>query len=144
MKLIAHGGNAHGRNCVRENSPTYIKEALATGYDVEVDVWFIDNKFSLGHDESLHEVDLEFLKLPGLWCHAKSLESLERMLKHGVHCFWHQTDDYTITSKGYIWTYPGKPLGERSVIVCHETEDTQAASKENITGICSDYVGNIK
>ena len=43
MKLIAHRGNTHGRNAERENSPTYIKEALATGYDAEIDVWYINN-----------------------------------------------------------------------------------------------------
>ena len=25
-----------------------------------------------------------------------------------LNYFWHQTDDFTLTSHGYIWTYPGK------------------------------------
>ena len=144
MKLIAHRGNIHGRNQDRENTPTYIKEALAMGYDVEIDVWYRNTRFYLGHDESMFEVDLNFLKTPGLWCHAKSLEALEKMLDHNIHCFWHQTDDFTITSKGYIWTYPGKPVGEKSVIVCHSTEETELAALQNIAGVCSDYVGNTK
>ena len=24
-----------------------------------------------------------------------------------IHCFWHQEDNYTITSKNFIWAYPG-------------------------------------
>ena len=144
MKLIAHRGNTHGRNAERENSPTYIKEALATGYDAEIDVWYINNKFYLGHDDSMHEVDVDFLKTPGLWCHAKSLPALEKMLENDVHCFWHQTDDFTITSRGHIWTYPDKPVGTNSVIVCHSTEETQVAALQNILGVCSDYVGNVK
>jgi hypothetical protein len=24
-----------------------------------------------------------------------------------LHYFWHETDQYTITSKGWIWAYPG-------------------------------------
>jgi hypothetical protein len=144
MKLIAHRGNIRGRNPERENSPDYIKEALTAGYDAEIDVWYINNGFCLGHDESMHEVDIEFLKTPGLWCHAKSLEALEKMLENNVHCFWHQTDDFTITSHGYIWTYPGKPAGEKSVIVCHSADETQVTALQNIAGVCSDYVGNIK
>ena len=30
------------------------------------------------------------------------------MSKMNCHYFWHQEDDYTITSKGIIWAYPGK------------------------------------
>ena len=144
MKLIAHRGNTSGRISKRENNPDYIREALASGYDAEIDVWSINNKFFLGHDESMHEVDIDFLKTPGLWCHAKSLEALEKMLENKVHCFWHQTDDFTITSHGYIWTYPEKTVGEKSVIVCHSAEETHAAALQNIAGICSDYVGEIK
>ena len=141
---IAHRGNIHGPNPERENNPTYIKEALATGYNSEIDVWYIDNKFYLGHDEPIHQVDVEFLKTPGLWCHAKSREALERMVENDVHCFWHQTDDFTLTSKGYIWTHPEKPVGKRSVIVCHSAEKTRAAMFQDLAGICSDYVGLLK
>lgn len=144
MILIAHRGNTHGRNPERENNPAYIKEALKGGYDSEIDVWYIDDKFYLGHDESMHEVDIEFLKTPGLWCHAKSREVLERMVENDVHCFWHQTDDFTLTSKGYIWTYPEKPVGKRSVIVCHSVEETQATALKGLAGVCSDYVGLLK
>ena len=45
MLLISHRGNLNGIQKKRENSPTYINEALSKGYDVEVDVRFRDNKF---------------------------------------------------------------------------------------------------
>ena len=44
MKLIAHRGNINGPNPEKENHPDYINTAIKSGYDVEVDVWFIDNK----------------------------------------------------------------------------------------------------
>jgi hypothetical protein len=34
--------------------------------------------------------------------------------------FWHQNDDFTLTSKNYIWTYPGQPYTASSVIVMPE------------------------
>jgi hypothetical protein len=38
-------------NNLKENSPDYIWRAIQAGYNVEVDVWFVDGKFKLGHDE---------------------------------------------------------------------------------------------
>ena len=32
-----------------------------------------------------------------------------------IHCFRHQEDDVTLTSRGYMWTYPGKPLTEKQI-----------------------------
>ena len=39
----------------------YINQALASGFEVEVDVRFEDNKFFLGHDYSQFEIDKKFL-----------------------------------------------------------------------------------
>jgi hypothetical protein len=44
MILIAHRGNISGPNSDFENSIPYIQEALNQDYNVEVDVWFDDNK----------------------------------------------------------------------------------------------------
>lgn len=66
------------------------------------------------------------------------------MIENDIHCFWHQEDDYTLTSKGYIWTYPNRPICSRSIIVCKTLEDTLNYSKTNVHGICSDYVGVLK
>ena len=79
MILISHRGNINGKNSDRENSIEYIEEALDMGYNVEIDVWVIDNKFYLGHDNPLYEVDFLFLINNKLWCHAKNLEALLKM-----------------------------------------------------------------
>ena len=54
MKLIAHRGNLHGPNPDKENSTDYINEAIESGYNVEIDVWFINNKWYLGHDNHIY------------------------------------------------------------------------------------------
>ena len=51
MILISHRGNLNGKMPQNENHPDYIDEAIHAGYDVEVDVWMIDNELFLGHDE---------------------------------------------------------------------------------------------
>jgi hypothetical protein len=61
-----------------------------------------------------------------------------------VHCFWHQKDDFTLTSRGYIWTYPNKEVVKNSIIVCKDLEETLQYSSINIAGICSDFIGAIK
>ena len=42
MKLIAHRGNVNGPNPDKENHTDYINEAIILGYDVEIDVWFVN------------------------------------------------------------------------------------------------------
>ena len=41
MRFIAHRGNVYGANKEKENKPDYIKQALALGFDVEIDAWFV-------------------------------------------------------------------------------------------------------
>jgi hypothetical protein len=141
MFLISHRGNTKGLSPSLENDPCHLKEVLQAGFDIEIDVWSEKDKFYLGHDYPQYSVNIEFLKNEKLWCHAKNLQALEVMLGEGVHCFWHQEDNYTLTSKGYIWTYPNKPICKNSIIVCKNLKETQYYANLDIAGICSDYVG---
>lgn len=138
MFLIAHRGNTHGIDRHRENSPKYIQEALDQGYHVEIDVRYINNKWFLGHDEPQYEIQFNYLKNDKFWCHAKNLEALDIMLKTpDIHCFWHQTDDYTITSNNIIWAFPGKKITENSIAVLPET---YYKTLPKCLGVCSDLV----
>lgn len=138
-KIISHRGNIEGPSKL-ENSPDRINKVIELGFDCEVDVWYDDSKYWLGHDRATYKIDINFLKKRGLWCHAKNLSALQQMLNHNIHCFWHEEDDFTLTSKGYIWTYPGKATGPTSVIVLHgdKIPDTECY------GVCSDFVSDIK
>tara|TARA_B100001250_G_C19479538_1_gene648094 strand:- start:157 stop:600 length:444 start_codon:yes stop_codon:yes gene_type:complete len=141
MFLISHRGNLYGKQPDKENDPVYIKKALKKGFDVEIDVWF-DNGWYLGHDGPTYPIEFEYLKNEHFWCHAKNLEALEGMISHSnIHCFWHQEDDLTLTSRNIFWVYPGKPLNENSISVLPEL------NKENpkkVLGICSDFIEKYK
>jgi hypothetical protein len=141
MILISHRGNLDGRLEEKENNPDYINEALKLGFSVEVDVWVESGEFYLGHDQPTYIIDESFLENKKLWCHAKNIESLERMLKNkNIHCFWHQNDDFTITSNGFIWTYPNKKLTSKSICVLPEIQKEFTVNTEKFYGICSDYI----
>ena len=125
-----------------ENSPSYIMAAVDSGFDVEVDVWKVDDLIYLGHDQPQYLIDLSFLNNERFWCHCKNIDALHYLLEEGIRCFFHSTDDVTLTSDGYIWTYPGKKITKKSICVLpeksyHNTIDLAA-------GICSDYVNNLE
>jgi len=136
MKIISHRGNLNGPNSITENSIIAISAALDKGFDVEIDVWFKSGKWYLGHDKATYIVDESFLENRKLWCHAKNLDALNLMLKNKkIHCFWHQNDDFTLTSKNYIWTYPDKDTTGNSIIVLIKK---QKIPKKTF-GICTDF-----
>lgn len=142
MKLISHRGNINGKQSDLENSPKYIENAIKQGYDVEIDIWYT-NGFYLGHDTPTYKVDVKYLQNNKLWCHAKNGEALYEMRKiDNIHCFWHQDDDMTLTSKGYIWTYPKKSLYYNGI--CVLPEQGYVGELDKCYGICSDFIKEYK
>jgi hypothetical protein len=138
IKLISHRGNIDGPNKKLENSPNYIGEALNYGFDVEIDVWFIDGNYFLGHDEPQYPIPEEFLQNEKLWCHAKNLQALEQMLLNPkIHCFWHQNDTVTLTSRNIVWSFPGTKAIKGSICVL---PDVASSISENCIGVCSDFI----
>ena len=137
MYLISHRGNLSGIEKNNENNPDYINQAISRGYDVEVDVRYESGQFFLGHDFNQFKVNEEFLLNNKLWCHAKTNEALIALDRIKAHYFWHQEDDYTITSKGFFWTYPGKKLLKKSICVLPERANYD---KIVCLGICSDFI----
>jgi hypothetical protein len=147
MKLIAHRGNVSGANPELENSPQQIDYCIMKGFDVEIDVWYIDRKFYLGHDTYQYEVSLSYLseRSKYLWMHCKNLLALREFQHTWFNYFWHQKDDYTLTSLGYIWTYPGLNYftNSRQVLLdFSEMSDKKLEYYESlgVYGLCSDYV----
>ena len=141
MILISHRGNINGKDVQNENNPVYIDKALEDGFDVEIDVWYKDGIWYLGHDEPIYPINLEYLKNKKFWCHAKNIDALNLMLENDIHCFWHQDDDVTITSCGFMWTSPDTKLTEKSICVLPEINN-QSITK--CAGICSDYITNYR
>lgn len=139
MKFISHRGNVKKKIKKLENKPSYINQALSLGYDIEVDVWYKNNNFYLGHDKPLYKISKKFLKNKKIWCHAKNIEALHELKKIKAIYFWHQKDDYTLTSNGFFWTYPGIKPCKKSICVLPEWKGKKLLN-QNIGGICSDLI----
>jgi len=143
MIKISHRGNINGKFESYENEPNYIDLAITKGYDVEVDVWFIDNILWLGHDNPQYGVDFNWFKdrLSKLWIHCKDIDSVLFFKECGYdfNYFWHQEDHITLTSLNFIWAYPGKQPIKGSISVLPEINN------EDINlclGVCSDFIEN--
>ena len=137
MILISHRGNINGRNPNLENGQRDCQKAIDAGYNVEIDVHFYDGILWTGHDRPQYRVDDDFLLQEEVWCHAKDIMALRRLLELETHCFFHQNDPVTLTSKGYMWTYPTQPLTEKSICVKPEV---QLIALKHSAGICSDVI----
>ena len=137
MKLIAHRGNISGKTGM-ENQPDYLALAIELGYDVEVDVWYVNDSLFLGHDNPEYEVDISFLMREEVWCHCKNIDALKHLLENNIHCFFHVSDDVALTSKNIIWTFPKKKLVEGSVCVLPELG--YEGELDKCYAICSDFI----
>ena len=139
MILISHRGNISGPNKLLENTIPYINESLIN-YDCEIDLYYINDSLFLGHDYPEHKVDLTWLedRKYKLWIHCKNLKCLSFFNStNDFNYFWHENDKATLTSKGYIWAYPGMQPIKNSIAVMPEI---YGDILEFSTGICSDYI----
>lgn len=148
MIYISHRGNISGRIPDKENTWSYILDAIKCGYSVEIDIWYKDNVLYLGHDEPHDIVDINNLieYKDKLWIHCKNIDVLHFLNNYKeLNIFFHDKDDCVLTSHNYIWTYPGKSLGPRlinkSICVLPETVFKKVL---NCCGICSDIIEQYK
>jgi len=140
--LISHRGNIEGPDAQFENMPQYIDFARSKGYQVEIDVWY-DSEYHLGHDRPDYKISKDWLleRKDWLWCHAKNLEALQHLIQDGMHCFWHQEDQATLTSKNIIWCYPGNFI-KNGIAVMPENVMSESEIKKmigKVLGVCTDY-----
>jgi len=141
MYYISHRGNIDGKNPSLENQPDYVEGALKMNYLVEVDVWYDRNQWYLGHDEPTYRVDYSWMSKELLVLHCKNIEALEKLVEISNpldNYFWHQDDDVTLTSFGWIWAYPNVEVNSsKAVAVLPEIEGTDVSG---FGGICSDFI----
>lgn len=144
MIYISHRGNINGRIQEAENKPDYIDDTLTMGFDVEIDIWYIDNNWWLGHDEPQYPIEFEWLdkRSDRLWVHCKNIEAVEYFYENEKECkdinwFWHEEDTLTLTSYGYVWAYPGKQPIKKSIAVMPEINNDDVSY---CAGICSDNI----
>lgn len=161
MLIISHRANLAGPNAYLENHPDAVDNTINCGFAVELDVWFEQTKmcapryYMLGHDKPQYEVTKYWLRerRKHLWLHCKNLEALMYLRDEGLHVFWHQTDSYTLTSRKYIWAFPGfdephhklikvlPELDKNDHIVTTDQfmEVIGECFHSSIYGICTDY-----
>lgn len=137
MIKIAHRGNLHGPSH-KENSPDHLVRAILLGFDVEADVWLIDDGLFLGHDEPTYRLPKLFTEdlSQRFWFHCKNIEALNYFSLNlkDLKYFWHESDKYTMVSNGVIWTYPGQNVLENCIIV----DLDNAGNNDLALGVCSD------
>jgi hypothetical protein len=144
MIFISHRGNLAGPAPSKENTITHIQTALENGFDVEVDVWYMNNKLYFGHDMRQELVPISLITNPRIWFHCKNVEAMQYLgwFSHKIKYFWHQIDDYTLVSNGKIWVYPGKKLVYNSIACL--PEESVSGDWRGCYAICTDYVYKFK
>lgn len=149
MKIISHRGNIRGSVPDKENRPSYIDCAIGNGYDVEIDIRYIDGEIWLGHDEPQYKIDHNWLdkRHQHLWIHCKNVEIAYYLkeYKNTLNYFCHQSDSFTLTSTGHLWVHDLSGLiNKSSIIPLINKESTENYNQFNCYGICTDYPTLIK
>ena len=136
MIIISHRGNTNGRDESNENSLSYIDKAINLGFEVEIDLWVLNNELYLGHDSPENNVSIDWLnyRKNKLWVHSKNVDSLEYLYNTDLNFFWHDLDKTTITSKNFFWSQPNIYL-KNGVTV----ELNYKKINYEVLGICTDY-----
>lgn len=143
MKFLSHRGNLKDKIPLLENQPDYIDEALSLGLDVEIDIWVDQlDTIWLGHDRADYQIDINWLidRSSNLWIHCKNITALQYFNSLELldfNYFFHDTDLATLTSKGFIWAYPGNQPIKGSIAVLPEMYGDDVSE---CYGICSDKI----
>ena len=145
MKLISHRGNIVAPNPTRENSPSYIDTAISAGYEVEVDITYVNNKFYLGHDTPDYEITEKWMVLRkgNIWFHCKDVESASILggLDDSYKFFCHTSDSFVLTSTNHIWVHDlTLKLSNRCIIPLLDNVDIKNYDGNTVYAVCTDYV----
>jgi hypothetical protein len=144
MKIISHRGNIRGPVTDKENRPSYIDCALGLGFDVEVDLRFVDNKFWLGHDEPQYRIESSWIETRknNLWFHCKDVQSCIALMQLNIPTmyFCHTSDPYVLTSNGYVWVHDlSGHIDDRCIIPLLSADDIKTYSNLSPYAVCTDY-----
>ena len=143
MILISHRGNVDSINIKRENTKSYIQEAIDLGYDVEVDIRYTDGKFLFGHDIGQYYVELQWLldRKHKLWVHCKDFEAISELINSEVRVFYHDKEAYRIISDKHIWAHNLNNVDDKCIIPLLSKDELMSWNPVDVYGICSDYIG---
>ncbi len=145
--IISHRGNLNGPEVTTENKPSQIDFVIELGFHCEIDLRYENGKLYLGHDKPDYLINYQWLldRNRYLWVHCKSFHTIDKLMHDNVdiNYFWHQNDEHTLTSKGYLWTFPGCKLGKKSVAVLPESKLSENnwnnKTLSEVYAVCTDY-----
>jgi len=148
MKIIAHRGNLYGPNQETENTIEHAEKCFALGFDVELDVWYMENgQWFFGHDEPRTKIEWRWLhqNMGNLWLHVKNPRTAQMLCGrlYNFNAFAHEKDPFCLTSHGDLWFYPGTeikygPIDYYSIVACLP-EIAPDWDLNHATHICTDY-----
>ena len=149
MILISHRGNISGPNPEQENHPDYIWAAIQAGYDVEIDVWFTEGKFMLGHDKPQYEFPFGLIQNyhSKIWFHCKDINSALTLAKldEDFKYFCHSSEPYVCTSHKYLWIHDlTTNINDKCIIPLLSKEDIKNYTNSEPYAICTDFVNEHK
>jgi hypothetical protein len=148
MIVIAHRGNLIGSESKYENTEMATTKAIDLHFDVELDLWENDDdNWMFGHDGPVNVIPKSFIikNKNHIWIHAKTGKALQLALDNKLKCFYHNVDDFTLTSNGFIWRYPRNdlPISRDMVVVLPEMNSTENSNLEQMLhlarGVCTDF-----
>lgn len=149
MLYISHRGNCSGLNPEQENTHNYIDSAIERGYDVEIDIWKVNNEYWLGHDAPIQKTTRDWLyqRKDRLWIHCKNFQALSDLVgQPSFRVFYHEKEKHTIISNRLIWSHDLSEINSKCIIPLLSMEDisTHINNVGSCYGICSDYVDNLR
>lgn len=149
MKIISHRGNIRGIVSEKENRPSYIDCAIQLGFDVEVDLRFINGEFWLGHDIPQYKIEPIWMELrkKNIWFHCKDLQSASELIKlnSDFMFFCHIQDDFVIVNGGKLWVHDlSKRLDKNCIIPLLNLDECITYQNYDVYGVCTDYPATIE
>lgn len=139
VAYIEYNYDANG-NSIKNSTP---KVKFRIGHDATANLWVDDDCFNNLASQFPDQM---------IWLHCKDVETLDYFINNmadrmpNVTCFFHQSDDVTLTEGSLLWTFPTtKFLGPWSICVLPEQNMTPSqfkswyARNSNIFGVCTDY-----
>ena len=141
MKIISHRGNINGSIPKMENKPDYITNAVNLGFDVEVDLWIVNDELFLGHDYPQYKITHRWLRerRNHLWIHCKDIQSAKDCWIYQSFC--HTADPFTYTSTGKIWLHDlTMKVDNRVIIPLLSSADIEKLHLfDDAFAVCTDY-----
>lgn len=135
--IIAHLGNIDGRQPKRENTLTYLNEALKAGWHICVDVVFRNGGFCLPNERGMTPAPPAFFSKQRVWCRTRDADTLDALCNVGAHAFFASTDPMTLTSSQFVWTLPPANLSPRAIACFPELTDADWLERFEPAGICT-------